>query len=198
MNNRTKYTISIFILAVLCFVNSFACDCPAVAKLDAAYVKEHKLVFRGSVKSVGECDEINKAHFLVQELYLGDCTSEIDVFFDCTGDCKMMLNPGETWIIYATMAQMGKPKINICSRSRKLVDNEIKLATNFIASDLNFNEECAWLRENIGTKEFIEKNENSDLQHRNELPTKSKSLILIAISFVGLISLYFLLNKFLK
>jgi len=198
MNNRTKYTFSIFILTVLCFVNSFACDCPAVPKLDAGYVKEHTLVFRGSVKSVGECKEINKAHFLVQELYVGDCTSEIDVFFDCTGDCKMTLNPGETWIIYATMAQMGKPKINICSRSRKLVDNEIKLATNFIASDLNFNEECLWLRDNIGTKAFIEKNENSDLQHRNELPSKSNSLILIASSFAGLLLVYFLINKFLK
>lgn len=95
------------------------------------------------------CNEINKAHFLVQELYLGTSTSEIDVYFDCTGDCKMTFNPGETWIIYASLARIGKPKVSICSRSRKLVDNEMKLATNFIASDLNFNEECLWLRGSI-------------------------------------------------
>lgn len=198
MHIKTKHSISIFIFTVFCFFNSFACDCPAVPKLDAAYVKEHKLVFRGSVKSVGECNEINKAHFLVQELYKGDATKEIDVYFDCEGDCKMTFNPGETWIIYASLAQVGKPKVNICSRSRKLVDNEIKLATNFIASDLNFNEECEWLRNNVGLKEFLEENKNSDLQHRNELPSRINSLILIAASLGGLLLVYFVINKFLK
>lgn len=194
---RTKY-FSIIVLSLFCSLKSIACDCPVVPKLNEAYLKDYQLIFRGSVKSVGECNQLNKVHFVIQELYKGDSPKEIDVLFDCSSDCKMSFYPGETWIIYANFAQVGKPKVEICSRSRKLVDNEIKLSTKFIATDFNFNEECTWLKTNIGLKNFLEENENSKLSHRNQLPDRTSQLILIACSLGGLLLVYFLIKKFLK
>jgi len=197
MQLRTNYFLAISI-GLFCSIKIIACDCPTVPKLNEAYIKDYQLIFRGSVKSLGECNEINKAHFFIQELYKGDSPKEIDVFFDCTSDCKMFFYPGETWIIYANFIQLGKPKVKNCSRSRKLIDNEIKLSTNYIASDFNFNEECEWLRKNSGLQPFLEENKNSTLTHRNQLPNRNSQLILIASSLGGLLLVYFLMNKFLK
>ena len=111
----------------------------------------------------------------------------------------MNFNVGETWIIYANYIQLNKPKVELCSRSRKLVDNEIKIATNFIASDLGFNEECDWLKQNLGIKTInSEDNIKTVDTHRNQLPEKEFSLSLILISLIVLIAFIFTLKKILK
>ena len=185
------------------FLNLFycihACECPPVPKLDKNYTESYKLIFKGAVKSVTPCnDEIAKAHFLLQELYKGQSPKEIDVYFDCGVDCEMNFSAGQTWIIYGNYAQMGKPDVNFCSRSRKLVDNEVKLYTDYIPSDYSFEQEAEWLRSNLGLQAFLEENNNALLSHRNELPSKSNALLLVGLSLVGLLLLYFLFNKFVK
>ena len=179
--------------------SAFSCDCPSIPKLTSEYCKQYNLIFRGSVQKVATCKEINHATFLIQELYKGQSKREIELYFDCSSDCKMNFNAGETWIVYANFIQLNKPKVELCSRSRKLVDNEIKVATNFIASDLGFNEECDWLKQNLGIKTINPDDKIKTIDtHRNQLPEKEFSLTLILISFIFFLILILIINKKLK
>ena len=195
-----KTTINrILFLLVLSFSKPvFSCDCPNLPKLTSEYTNKYNLIFRGTVQKVSNCNEINHATFQIQELYKGESKKEIEIYFDCSSDCKMNFNVGETWIIYANYIQLNKPKVELCSRSRKLVDNEIKVATNFIASDLGFNEECDWLKQNLGIKTInLEDNIKTVDTHRNQLPEKEFSLVLIIISLFFFLVLIFFLKKYL-
>ena len=195
-----KTTINrILFLLVLSFSKPvFSCDCPNFPKLTSEYTNKYNLIFRGTVQKVSKCNEINHATFQIQELYKGQSKKEIEIYFDCSSDCKMNFNVGETWIIYANYIQLNKPKVELCSRSRKLVDNEIKVATNFIASDLGFNEECDWLKQNLGIKTInLEDNIKTVDTHRNQLPEKEFSLVLIIISLFFFLALIFFLKKYL-
>ena len=176
-----------------------ACDCPPTPKLDKTYTDGYAFIFKGGVKSVTQCnDGIAKAHFVLQELYKGKSTKEIDVYFDCGKDCPMSFNAGETWIIYSNYAQVGKPDVSLCSRSRKLVDNEIRIQTDFVPTDYSFEQEAEWLRTSLGLQGFLKENDSSMLSHRNELPSRSNALLLIGISLGGLLLLYFVFKKFIK
>lgn len=162
------------------------------------YTDGFDLIFRGSVKSIGTCNELNKAKFLVQDLYKGSSPREIEVLFDCSSDCAMNFAVGETWIIYSNYAQVGKPDVNMCSRSRKMIDNEIKIFTDYIPSDLSFNDEAEWLLKNLGRHDFLKENENEGLSHKNELPSPQRAIVLVAVSLAGMLLLYFILKRFLK
>ncbi|MCD6067629.1 MAG: hypothetical protein K0S33_2455 [Bacteroidetes bacterium] len=195
----TRY-IHVFFLSVLLHFaySTAACECPELPRLNKEYAETYQLIFKGAVKTVGTCNKVNKAHFIVHELFKGSSPKEIDVYFDCTGDCAMSFNPGETWIIYANYAQLGKPDISFCSRSRKQVDNEVQVQANFIPSDLSFGQELEWLQTNLDAQAFLETNNNADFSHKNELPTPEKAIVLVAISFAGMLILYFVIRKFMK
>ena len=189
----------LFLLLLTFTESAFSCDCPSIPKLTSEYCKQYNLIFRGTVQKVATCNEINHATFLIQELYKGQSKREIELYFDCSSDCKMNFNAGETWIVYANFIQLNKPKVELCSRSRKLVDNEIKVATNFIASDLGFNEECDWLKQNLGIKTINPDDKIKTIDtHRNQLPEKEFSLTLILISFIFFLILILIINKKLK
>jgi hypothetical protein len=197
---RLLHYIRITCLCVLlsCSFSTIACECPEVQKLDKAYSDSYKLIFKGAVKSIEPCKEVGKVRFIVHELYKGDSPQEIDVYFDCSGDCAMNFNAGETWIIYANYAQLGKPDVSFCSRSRKQIDNEIQVQQDFVPTDLSFGQELEWLQTNLGTKNMLAVNNNADFSHRNELPTPKKTIILIVISFVAMMGLYLAIKKFMK
>lgn len=188
----------VLIVLIIGFFRSNACDCPPTPKLDEAYTENYTLIFRGSVVSVGECKELSKAHFKILDLFKGKSPKEIDVLFDCSGPCAMNFNPGETWLIYAGFAQVGKPSLSICSRSRKQIDNEIEVKTTFIPTDLSFNEEIEWLAKNLGRQALLETNNNADLSHKNTLPDPKQSIILVIASFAGLLLIYFIIKKLIK
>ncbi len=191
------------IILVVLFLHTFystnACECPPTPRLDKTYTEGYSFIFKGAVKSVTPCKEgIAKAHFILQELYKGKSPKEIDVYFDCGKDCPMAFNAGETWIIYSNYAQVGKPDVSFCSRSRKMVDNEVQIQTDFIPSDYSFQQEAEWLKTNLGTHEVLKENSNAFLSHRNELPSRSKALLLVGISLGGVLLLYFVFKKFIK
>ncbi len=191
------------IILVILFLHTFhftnACDCPSTPRLEKTYIEEYAFIFKGSVKSITPCnDGIAKVHFVLQELYKGKSPKEIDVYFDCGKECPMNFYAGETWIIYSNYAQVGKPDVSLCSRSRKLVDNEVQVQTNFIPSDYSFEQEAEWLRTNLGIQAFLKENNGAMLSHRNELPSRSNALLLIGISLAGVLLIYFVFKKFIK
>lgn len=189
--------ILLIILLQLGFA-AWACECPELPRLTTEYTSGIDLVFKGSVQNITECrDGLAKAHFMLQALYKGTSPKGIDVYFDCE-KCPMNFNVGETWIIYANYAQVGKPDVNFCSRSKKLVDNEIEIKTQFIPSDYSFSEEAEWLQKNLGTHAFMEGNNKADFQHKNELPTPQRALVLIAVSLTGMLLVFFVVKKLLK
>ncbi len=194
---KKKINFLLYFLLLTFSKSVFPCDCPSITKLNLDYCKQYKLIFRGTVQKIATCNEINHASFRIQELYKGETIKEFELYFDCSSDCKMNFNIGETWIIYANYIQLNKPKVELCSRSRKLVDNEIKLSTKYIANDLGFNEECEWLKQNLGIK-TINKEENIKTveTHRNQLPEKEFSLVLILISLLFFLVLIYFLKKY--
>lgn len=197
--NSTSFSINLFIIFFLLTFSKplFSCDCPNTPKLSLEYCAQYNLIFRGTVQKVATCNEINHATFFIQELFKGESKKAVELYFDCSSDCKMNFSIGETWVIYANYIQLNKPKVMICSRSRKLVDNEIKVATNFIASDLGFNEECDWLKQNLGVKKInLEDNIKTIDTHRNQLPDKEFSIVLILISLLFFLVLIYLLKKY--
>jgi hypothetical protein len=189
----------LFFIFFLCFLKIFSCDCPKLQKLNMEYCSHYSLIFKGTVRKVSTCNEINHALINIQELFKGEATKNIELYFDCSSDCKMNLMVGETWIIYANFIQLNKPKVEFCSRSRKLIDNEIKVASNFIASDLGFNEEVDWLKENLGIKKIITEDRIKTFDtHRNQLPEKKTSLLLILFSLLFFLILIFIIKKYFK
>ena len=189
------YTFFLSLLLIISF-SAKPCDCPTIPKLDLTYCTQYSLIFKGKITAVSPCNEISKATFKVTDLYKGDCTSEIDVYFDCTSDCMMNLNVGEEWIVYVNFIQHGKPGIKFCTRSRKRMGNDTQ--TDYVNTEISFDEEGTFLKDKLGLHEFIPQNLNAALSHQNEKPGGLSSIILVLCSIAGFWLIYFLFNKFIK
>ena len=206
MNIKTIFTnriydikyVGLFLLFLFNSFFSFSCECPALPKLDLNYCNGYEFIFKGTVVSVGKCNEINKARFKLNELYRGVSPEEIDVYFDCSSNCAMNFIVGEEWIIYSNYAQLGKPKVNFCSRSRKYIQNENKIQTEYVNTDITFDKEKNFLTENFGLHHFLRTNNNADFSHQNLRPDSLGVIILILISIAGFVVFYYLFNKFSK
>ena len=177
---------------------SFSCECPSLPRLNMDYCNKYEFIFKGTILSVGKCKEINKARFKLNELYKGISPEEIDVYFDCSSDCAVNFNVGEQWIIYSNYAQMGKPKVDFCSRNRKYILNENKIQTEYVNTDISFDQEQAFLLSNFGKHHFLRTNNNTELSHQNIKPDKLTSIFLILVSIAGFVVFYYLFNKFIK
>ena len=194
---KINFMLVLFVIA-LSPLRSYACKCAALPKLDVDYCKYYDLIFKGVVVSLGKCNEINKAHFKLNELYKGVSPEEIDVYFDCSSDCAMNFNVGEEWIIYSNYIQLGKPKIDFCSRCRKRIQNENILETEFIHTDITYSQEQEFLMSKLGLHHFLLTTNNSELSHQNIKPNRLTTIILLTISISVFVVFYYLFKKFIK
>ncbi len=177
---------------------AWSCQCPPLPKLNLNYCETYELIFKGVLTKLGNCKDVNKAHFKLNELYKGISPEEIDVYYDCSSDCAMSFSEGEEWIIYANYAQLGKPKTNFCSRSRKYIANENKLQTEYVNTDISFDQEKEFLTSNFGLHHFLKSNTNAELSHQNIKPGSLMSIVLILASIATFVLFYYLFNKYMK
>lgn len=186
-------------LLVFYSLKNLACQCESVPPLNLQYVNSTQMIFRGSIFSVSKCNGgIAKANFKIYELFKGIATESIDIYFECSEECESKFKEGEQWIIYANYEQIGKPKIDFCSRSRKLIENEVKIKSLYVEQDVSFEDELEFLEKNFEKKSFIKKNENAELSHRNIIPQGISRVVLIVISLLALLITYFLVQKKMK
>jgi hypothetical protein len=175
------------------------CDCENIPALSLNYTNKQELIFHGHISKISECrDGIGKASFTIINLYKGISTEKIDLYFDCGNECDFKFSEGEQWIIYANFEQVGKPKVFKCSRSRKLIENEAKVKSLYVEEGLSFDEELEFLDKNFSKKTFLAKNENAELSHRNQIPIGNSRIVLILVSLLGLLLIYFIIHKKLK
>ena len=193
-----------FLLLVSCFLYlaSYSQNCGCDEKklvFSQSYTNSHKLIFRGKTTVIANGEGFSKVTFIVTQLFKGNSTKEIDVYFDGKSACNLKFNTSEDWIIYANYKQLKKPFVEYCSRSRKNVVNSNKnIELTYIKSDLTVDEECEKLRGLTGLQKFSSQEKVEDLAHSNIIPGFWQRIVLILCSVGGFMLIYFAANKLMR
>lgn len=183
-------------LFVFFFFAGSACQCPPTS-LSLAECNKYEVIFRGRVDSVRMCDNnFGEAFFVLLDLYKGNATKRFKVLFECGTPCALNFNPGEEWIIYSSYKQINNAKMDWCSRSRKF----FKVAKEdfyFMNYGTTYDEEVAFLKQNLGLHRFLADNKNAS-ENRNERPNSTQTIIILICSLGTIILFYWLFNKYFK
>jgi hypothetical protein len=189
--------LTFFLLLIFSFQKTFACDCK-MAGVSMETISKYELIFVGKVVAISGCDDgTAKAYFTVEKLFRGKSFPATDLEFDCSSDCQMTFIPGQTWIIYATYAKYGHPKVHFCSYSRQQFPTD---ATDYNSAvhGMNFSAELSWLEKNLGLQKLNEKDIQSEMHHENIRPEGYAFFWYYGFGLLGLIVIYFITKKFLK
>lgn len=190
-----------YAFAILCFLllsrPSQACQCP-VTSLSEAELAKYDIIFKGRIDSVMHNGKKSVAVFTIGELYKGMVAKEFTVLFDDEDVCKLELNPGDEWIIYANYHQIDNAKLDFCSRSRKFIKN-IKEDFFTETTGVSYDEEFKFLQEKLGLHKVLKENPNkAAVENRNILPNTNQLIIGFLCSLGGLFLFYWLFNRFFK
>jgi hypothetical protein len=181
-----KYTLTIFYSLFSFF--SFSCECPPLASINKTSVDPYNVIFYGKVDSIAPCGTggLATAYFSIKELYKGDVPANIKVDFDCSTECMMSITKGDEWLIYANSKQYGSVRVEFCSHSRKFFSKQEE-DIYFLSSQRTFNDEIKLLNKLLGVHTPVStegRNDNTDLQHKNDQPSGMNKIWLLAVSFV--------------
>jgi len=173
---------------------SFACQCP-LSRLSLEECNKYEIIFRGRIKSSTGCqDKKGAAVFEILELYKGNSKAEFTVLYECGVECAQEFNAGEEWIIYTRYKQIDNAKMDWCSRSRKYFKNE---KSDFYAMTYgnSYDAELTFLRTKLGQHNLL-KESPYKTGERNQLPTRTETVIMLIVSLVAIILFYYLFNKY--
>lgn len=195
---RTLYILFFIIV----FQTSFSqdnCNCNEKENdFSEAYINANQLIFRGKTTSVTKGTDYDKVTFLVNNLFKGIASKQLEVYFDNKNTCALKFNVGEDWLVYANY-EKAKPVMLYCSRSRKNIINTNKnIDLMYIKSDITIDDETDKLTEICGLKNFSEPLSVNTNAHNNIIPTGYQQILLIIFSLIGFVVIYFLLNRFWK
>lgn len=189
--NIVKYIIFLVLLSY----HSFACQCPLTA-LNEAETSKYDIIFKGKITSVKLLKERSEAQFTIQELYKGPIGETFTILFNDADECKLELQAGDEWIIYANFRQVNNAQLDFCSRSRKFFKNS-KEDFFAVTTGISYDEEMKYLQTKLGLHTCLKSNPNMS-ENRNIIPSSGQFIIFIVCSIIGLIVFYWLVNKFLK
>ncbi|MHB8261189.1 MAG: hypothetical protein ACYDCN_11410 [Bacteroidia bacterium] len=177
--------------------NNCNCEDKEIAFSDA-YVNSNLLIFRGKTLSVSKGTDYDKVNFEIEKLFKGTADKEVTIYIDAKNPCALKFNVGEDWLIYADYKQ-AKPFVANCSRSRKNVINTNKnVDLMYVKTDITEDEETAKLTELCGLKAFTQTIPSTENAHSNIIPTSWQRILLIIISLLSCMGIYFMLNKYWK
>lgn len=189
--NIIKYIIFLVLLSY----RSFACQCPLTA-LNEAETNKYDIIFKGKITSVKLLKERSEAQFTIQELYKGSIGETFTILFNDADVCKLELQAGDEWIIYANFRQVNNAQLDFCSRSRKFFKNA-KEDFFAVTTGISYDEEMKYLQTKLGLHTCLKSNPNMS-ENRNIIPSSGQFIIFIVCSIIGVIVFYWLVNKFLK
>ncbi len=180
----------------------FGCDCPPLSPISAAELEKYDIVFWGRVESVEACDgEKSKVHFFVTELYKGVAERHIEVIFDCSSSCSMSFEKNEEWLLYSKYAKFNQLIVSFCSHSRKYI-KEVEKDYYTIASGKTFEEEKKYLQTELGIQNLVQRNnmidQQNEFKHQNQLPSGMNVLLLLGVSLIVMVVIYFVTKKYFK
>jgi hypothetical protein len=204
-----KNKISPFLLlCMLCLqtIQVFACDCgkllPLLTKQEA---EKSDIIVIATIQSIQQdslkCSAVCKGN----TLYKGLFTQEFEVTFDCRTSCAMPFIVGQQWLFYLKKNNEQRYIINYCDRNRlKPLSSENDEYT--IYTQMTWEEEILFLEKNFpkkdfSTREVVKEADNKkviDATRPLEHATNREKIILVLVSFVGMLIIYFIVKKVLK
>ena len=191
------------VLLSLFFINaSNACNCNEVANLTIVECRKFDCILFCTIDSVYPCENgKSKAVASIAKMFKGDYKDIIRFNFDCSSACLMNFISGEKWILYLRLNQQtGKYDVNLCDRNRKYF-KDMKDDYYFSNTGISFKQEMEYLKKNIGLKisNTDSKQKSIDITQRiNEDTSGFGKIILLVISLFLFLTLFFLVNKYLK
>lgn len=192
------------ILLLLLFVSKIvlSCDCPPLEPISVKGTEKYDVIFFGTVDSVEAClNDVTIVHFTVSELYKGVAESHMAVYFDCKSNCSMSFAKGEQWIIYSIYRKFNEPVVDMCFHSRKYFSDPQKDYYT-AAAGKTFEEEKKYLLAELGDQPIIRRNKLNEQQKefkpRNQLPSGYTVLILLGISVLAMVVVYWIAKKYFK
>lgn len=179
----------------------FACICEPLPPLSKESFKQYDVIFYGKVDSISYSkSKENIVHFSVIELYQGNSEEQVPLIYDGSSSCMMNFINNEEWIIYATYSNFDKLNVHLCSHSRKKFSDTTKDPYT-AASSRSFDDELALLRTQLQVQQLIKRNEliktQSEFKPHNEQPSNINKVILLTISLLVMVAVYFI-SKFFK
>lgn len=191
--------IILFLFFITSFNPLFPCECPTFSPITKEATTNYDVIFFGYVDSVSACDKKGSAvtYFTVSELYKGRVQKNVAINFDCLSECLMSFEKGQEWLIYATYKKFDYLTVNICSHSRKRFVNE---AEDFyiMAAQRTITKEQQFLKESLGMQSLPQEGGQpivTDIGTHNEQPSAISKLVLLIISLLAMVVVYFIMKK---
>lgn len=180
----------------------FACICESLPPLTKESFKQYDVIFHGKVDSISYSKlKENIVHFSVIELYQGNSEEQVQLIYDGSSSCMMNFINNEEWIIYATYSNFDKLNVHLCSHSRKKFSDTTK-DPYIAASGRSFDDELALLRTQLQVQQLIKRNEliktQSEFKPHNVQPSNVNKVILLIISLLVMVAVYFISKYFKK
>ena len=175
--------------------NSFACDCEPLDILNLENCGVYDVIFEGKVEKVSNCISGEATiTFSVNNSYKGDLLSVAEVKNECSSDCAIHFEKGETWLIYAEKNNAQEFVVHFCSRSRKM-NREGENDDYWAASGYTYHQESDKLKQlfpnSEDTKGMIKP------RHYEKVEPVT-AIILLAVSLVFLILGFWAFKKYVK
>ncbi|MBP6411935.1 MAG: hypothetical protein KA450_00700 [Bacteroidia bacterium] len=194
-----------FLSLIILFLplTTVACDCVAKKDLTIVECRRFDVILTGVVDSVAMCNKGKAITFLqVSEVYKGDIANRFHFDYDCESSCQMSFAKGEQWLIYAIYnPELKVYEVNFCDRNRKSFQ---KNTDDYYTASLgvNWKDEIDFLKKNIGLKPNATQSESSNskdiTQRENQLGTGKNNLVLLLISALLFLLIYFFVSKKIK
>lgn len=194
------YTLFLLLGIICCGTinQAQACDCPTKGAINSTLAAQYDLIGRMVVESSEKGKDFYKASVKWIEVYKGNASEHMPLFFDGEGECAVSLEKGSEWLVYANYAQLGKPYLKFCSHSRKKIENEDKIRTDYVPLEMSFSSERDWLVDQFGIQTLVKESSDTSMGHHNIIPERKQALWLILCSLGGFIVLWFGFKKWIK
>lgn len=189
-----------FLSFLLSSFTVLACDCAPLQKLSKEQSDKYNLIFTGRVDSVSACiGDKSTVYFTIHQLFKGESTRNITVNIDCVSSCRVRMQAGENWLIYAAYEKYGDLRVGFCGRSRKYAAN-INEDESLARTGMSYDEELKFIVNNYGVQQLESKEKEVIQPLERELvkPQGMQIVWLLAGSLAGMLIIWFLLKKFTK
>lgn len=192
---------SLISLLISFAAKSYSCECKGTAPLTIVECRKFELIAQCKIDSIKVCTGDKSLVFVsVLEMYKGNLETKLNFLYDCSTSCMMSFAKDEIWLLYAKRGNQNQFELNLCDRNRKYF---AQAKDDFYAlnAGLSFADEIAYLKKNIGYKIPQEENKNKAIditQRENDETSGANKLLMLAISLVLFLLMYYIVNKKLR
>lgn len=186
----------LFIVLLLLFKNVFSCSCPELGVLSKKESEKYDVIFEGSVDSIRPCIGNSVAVISVTSLFKGQLADVLQkIYFDCSSSCMMNFQVGDKWLIYGKYKKYGQLFVELCGHSRPFI---AKNDFNDALHRSTYEMQRQTLTSIYGFRVLSENsNKQDDIKRDLIKPKGYASMLMILVSAIAMLLIYYLLKRFL-